>query len=116
MTVQPKIRDLSAARQIPMSGQHLAMCIDLDAEALCLLKKRIQVVKVVAGDEDGFALASIEPDLRRHRVTESIRVGLIQNFHHAIIQLADRESIGKQLLGRGRWLGQEVEKLVDLAE
>ena len=56
-----------------MSRQHLAVCVHIDASALCLLEQVFQVMHVMATDEDGLALGRGQLHLGRYRMTKPNR-------------------------------------------
>ena len=56
-----------------MGREHLAVGVDVDALALGLLEQLLQVLQVVAGDQDGLALLAARADLGRHRMAVACR-------------------------------------------
>mmetsp|Transcript_27179 Transcript_27179/g.59335 ORF Transcript_27179/g.59335 Transcript_27179/m.59335 type:complete len:260 (-) Transcript_27179:786-1565(-) len=74
--------------RVAVGGQHLAVCVDLDAGALGLLQEQVHVVHVVAGHEDGLALLGDEGHVSGGGGAEGVAVGLGQHLHHAVVALA----------------------------
>ena len=96
-----------------MGGQHLAVGVDVDAQAFGLLQQLRKVRQVVAGDQDAGALADAELDLSEFGVAVGAGVGLVQQGHAGHRDLAGLhgqvdQCAGFQLPGGGgERLGQE---------
>ena len=54
----------------------------------------IEIVKIVARDQDGFTFARVQSNFRRLRMAKGLSVGLVQNLHDTVVQFADRKRGG----------------------
>ena len=75
-------------QRIGVGGQHLAVGVDVDARVASLLQQGQQVGQVVAGDEDGLALAPAQGDGRGHGRAERTGIARFQQLHGAQVGLA----------------------------
>ncbi len=73
---------------VAVAGQHLTVGVDVDAFALGLLQQGLQVLQVVAGDEDALALAVAEGNGRGDRMPVGSGVGGVEQLHGAQVGLA----------------------------
>ncbi len=99
--------------RVAVGGEHLAVGVDVDALALGLLEKRLQVLQVVAGDEDGLALLCAEGNGRGDRVAVGARVGRIEKLHGPQIHLAALEHESQGRLETDCSVGQGGQGLMD---
>ena len=91
--------------RIGVGRQHLAVGVDAHACALGLLQQKLQVVQVVAGDDDERARLHLHGDGGGLRRAVSARVGLIEQPHAAEVHLAHLQRQGQKRVHRAR-LGQ----------
>jgi len=77
--------------RIAVGRQHLTVGVDVDPFALGLLEEFLEVLEIVARDQDGLALPVSERHLGRHRVSVGSRVGGIQKLHGLEVDLAALE-------------------------
>ena len=82
--------------RIAVGRQHFAMGVDVDAFALGLLQQQLQVVEVVACDDDERSLLHRQRDSGRRRRTVAFGVGLIQQRHTLEVFLAHLHDDGQQ--------------------
>ena len=73
---------------IGVGGQHLAVRIDVDACALGLLEEQLEVVEVMAGNDDEGALLDLERDLGGLGHAVGASVGCVEQAHHVVAELA----------------------------
>ena len=73
---------------IGVGGQHLAVGVDVDARVAGLLQQGQQIGQIVAGDEDGLALAPAQGNGRRHGRAEGAGIARFQQLHGAQVGLA----------------------------
>eukprot|EP00053_Salpingoeca_punica_P005903 m.57274 g.57274 ORF g.57274 m.57274 type:complete len:624 (-) comp13447_c0_seq2:122-1993(-) len=69
-------------RRVAVGRQHLAVGVDVDAGALGLLQELVQVVHVVAADQDALARHGRRQDLGRRRVAKLGAVAGVQHGEH----------------------------------
>ena len=110
--------------RIVVRRQHLAVGVDIDARALRLLQQHLEVLEVVAGNQDARVLAHAEVHLRELRITIRLRVGSIQEGHavHAPLarlqregdEVVHRQTVIEQLRERG--LQESIDGLVLMVE
>ena len=74
-----------------MGRQHFAVRIDVDALAFALLQDHLQVLQVMAGDQDGLALLHAERHFCRDRMAVGAGVAGIEDFHGPEIDLSALE-------------------------
>jgi len=77
--------------RVAVTGQHLAVGIDVDALAGCLLQEDVQVFEVMAGHEDGLAGPGAQGHLGGLRVAVGAGVAGIQQLHGAQVDFAALE-------------------------
>ncbi len=99
-------------RRIVVRRQHFAVRIDVDARALRLLEEHLEVVQVVAGDEDGGGLAHAELHLRDLGVAEVLRVRLVECRHALDAPFARLERERRQIFCGERIIEQLRERLL----
>ncbi len=104
--------------RVVVGRQHLAVGVDIDAGALGLLQQFLQVLQVVAADEDAGVGAHADVDLGDLRVAVGGGVGLVQQGHGLDGHLARLQHQGDHLVDRevpgggGQGLHDEVVDLV----
>jgi len=81
--------------RIGVRGQHLPVGIDVNALALGLAQQEFQILQIVAADDDEGPFFDQERYCRRDGRSICLRVGLIQQLHAAIIDLAHFEDHGQ---------------------
>ena len=81
-----------------MSGQHFTMGIDVDAFPLSLLQQQLQVVEVMAGDDDERSLFYGQRNGNRYGRSVAFGVGLIQKRHALEVFLANLHHDRQQFL------------------
>ena len=74
-----------------MAGQHFAVGIDVDAFAFGLLQDGVQILQVVAGNENGLALLGAQGHGGGHGVAVGAGVAGIQQFHGPQVDFAALE-------------------------
>ena len=84
--------------RIAVSGEHFAMGVDVDAFALSLLQQQLQVVEVMAGDDDERSLFHGQRNGNRHGRSVAFGVGLIQKRHALEVFLANLHHDRQQFL------------------
>ncbi|MGC4119087.1 MAG: hypothetical protein QM765_31885 [Myxococcales bacterium] len=99
--------------RVAVGGEHLAVGVDVDALALGLLEQELEVLEVVAGDEDGLALDRGDAHRGGDRVAVGAGVGVVEERHDLEVELAHAQGGGQQLLGLEALLGGQVEQLVE---
>ena len=97
---------------IAVGGQHFAMRINVDASAFGLDEKLVEVVQVMAGDENCLALDGMDAQRSGRRCTEGLRVRAVELLKHVEVQFADFEGEAEQLFG-GVLFSKCVQQLVD---
>lgn len=75
--------------RIAVRGQHLAVCIDVDALSGGLLEELMQVLKVVTGNDDERAFLNIGVDARGHGIAEGRGIRAVEQRHALEIHLAE---------------------------
>ena len=75
--------------RIAVSRQHFAMSIDVDAGAFRLLQQVIQILQIVAGDQDALPFGGFNVDLSRRRMAVFGRFTGVEDAHHFEVHLAD---------------------------
>ena len=75
--------------RIAVRGQHLAVCIDVDALSGGLLEELMQVLKVVTGNDDERSFLNIGVNARGHRIAEGRGVRAVKQRHALEIHLAE---------------------------
>ena len=78
---------------IGVGREHLAVGVDGDALALGLLEQSFEVEQVVAGDQDGLAGLDAQGHLGGHRGAEGLGVGLVEQLHGLVVDLAAAEGL-----------------------
>ena len=96
-----------------MAGKHLAVGVDVDPLALGLLEKLLQVLEIMAGNEDGLALLRAQGNGRGDGVAVSARVGRIEQLHGPQVDLAALEHERQRLVEADFPVGQRREPLLD---
>ena len=81
-----------------MGRQHFPVGVDVDAFSLRLLQQQLQIVKIVAGDDDEGAFLDGQAHLSRLRMTKGFRICLVQHGHALEIDFAHFHHDGQQLL------------------
>ena len=71
-----------------MGRQHLSVGVDVDALPLGLLQQCLEVLQVVAGDEDGLPLLCAEGNLGRHGMAVRPGIARIEKLHGPDVRLA----------------------------
>jgi hypothetical protein len=88
---------------VAVGGKHLSVRVHIDALALRLLEQRLEVLQVVARDEDGLAFDLSDARLGRCRVAKRLGVGLVEESEGGKVGLArlqrQAEHLVKLLLG-----------------
>ena len=87
---------------IAVRGQHLTVGVNLDAGVLGLLQQRGQIGKIVAADQDGLTGDRVNANRGGRGISVRVGVDLIQQGHHAQVQLTNLERVAQQLIQRGR--------------
>ena len=82
--------------RIAVGGQHFAVGVDVDTFALGLLQQQLQIVEVVAGDDDERPLLHRQRNGDRRGRTVAFGVGLIQQRHALEVFLAHLHDDGQQ--------------------
>ena len=72
------------------------MSVDVDSPALGLLKQELEIIKIVAGNDDEGALFHCHRNLGWHRMAEGFGIGLIQQRHAPEVDRADLHYDGQQ--------------------
>ncbi len=98
---------------IAVGRQHLTMGIDVDALALGLLEKLLEVLQVMAGDQDGLARHVAHQHLGRQRVAIGAGVGRVEQGENADRDLAALQVEGQQFVENRLGPGQILERLVE---
>ena len=99
--------------RVAVGGEHLAVGVDVDSLALGLLEQRLEVLQVVAGDQDGLALLCAEGHGGGHGVAVGARVGRIEKLHRAQVHLAALQHQSQGRLERDRPVGKRGQRLMD---
>ena len=81
-----------------MGGQHFAMGVDVDALALSLLQQPLEIVQVMAGDDDERPLFHLQRYGGGGGCAKGLGVGPVKQFHAGQIVLADLHYDGQQLV------------------
>ena len=81
---------------VGVGGEHLAVGVDVDAQAVRLLEEALQHDEVVAGDEDSLAGDGLDGDLRGGGHAERL-VAVVQKGHGGDVGLAGLEGKRKGL-------------------
>mmetsp|Transcript_4621 Transcript_4621/g.13908 ORF Transcript_4621/g.13908 Transcript_4621/m.13908 type:complete len:265 (+) Transcript_4621:2764-3558(+) len=113
-----EVRVLLQSR-VAVRRHHLAVRVHVDALALGLLQQVVQVVHVVARDQDGLARHRHQVHFSRLRRAKRIGVRVGQHLHHAPVALADLQRHSQQVadvggLGAGQERQRAAEELEDL--
>ena len=99
--------------RVAVAGEHLAVGVDVDPLALGLLEQLLQVLEVVAGNQDGLALLRAEGNGRGDGVAVGARVGRIEKLHRPQVDLAALEHERQGRLETDFFIGQGGQRLVD---
>jgi hypothetical protein len=100
---------------IGVARQHLAVRVDVDAGAGGLLEQCLEIGEVVAGDQDGLALALAERNLGRLGVAVRACVGRVEELHRAEVGLAGAERQTDPLIDAEFLVERRGERLEDVA-
>ena len=84
--------------RIAVGGQHFAVGVDVDAFTLGLLQQQLQIVEVMACDDDERSLLHRQQDGGRRGRTVAFGIGLIQKRHALKVFLAHLHYDGQQLV------------------
>ena len=95
--------------------QHLAVGVDVDPRALGLLEQQLQVLQVVAGDQDALPLLRAERDLGGHRVAVGAGVAGVEQLHRPQVDLAGLQRDGDAVGDRQPLRHQRDQRVVDEA-
>src|SRR5208337_649661 len=98
---------------IAVGGQHFEMRLDVDASAFGLEEKLVEVVQVMAGDENCLALDGMDAQRSGRGRAEGFSVCVVELLKHVEVELADFEGEAKQLFG-GVLFSDRVQQLVDV--
>ena len=82
--------------RIPVGRQHLAVGIDVNPLVLRLLQKLLQIIEVVAGNDDKRAFLYFERDRRGNGRSIGLRVSPVQQLHAAKIDLSHLQHDGQK--------------------
>ena len=99
---------------IAVAGQHLAMGVDVDPLALGLLQEHIQILEIMAGDQDAFAGDMSERHRGGDRMAVSAGVARIEQLHGPEVYLAALQGEGHQLVKAEILAGQLSHGLMDV--
>ena len=77
---------------------HLAVSVDIDALAVGLLQQLLEVMQVVAADQDALARRRRHGHLLRGGVPEGLGVALVQQGQHLQVGGADAEGEAQQIV------------------
>ena len=109
--------------RIPVSREHLAVCIHIDPFSLRLLKQQLQIQQVMPGDDDKGAFLHCKRHLRWNRRAEGLRVCLIQQLHAGKVVFSHLHDDRQQLFhapvlphGKQRLAEKPVQLLVRVAQ
>ena len=81
-----------------MRRKHLTMGIDVDASALGLFQKQLEVVQIVSGNDDKRSLFHTERNLSRLRYAKGFRICTVEQLHTGQVNLSKLHDQRKQLL------------------
>ena len=93
-----------------MRRQHFAVRINIDPHAVRLLEQLLQILQVMAGNEDGFALDRFDAHRRGHRMPVGAGVGGIEYLHGLKVDLAALEAHPQQLVHRRLFFRQVAQR------
>jgi hypothetical protein len=85
--------------RIAVAGQHLTMGVDVDAFAFGLLQDDLQVLEVMAGNQNGLAFFGAQRHRGRHRVAVGAGIAGIQQFHGPQVHFAALEGQAHVIVG-----------------
>jgi len=83
-----------------MSRQHLAVRVNIDAFALGLFKKQLQVMKIMSGNDDERTFFDIEGNFRGSRRSVCPGIGLVQKSHALQVDFPGLQDKRKQRIHR----------------
>ena len=97
---------------IPVGGEHLGMGVNADAGVFGLFQQLVQILQVVARDDNEGPLVDVGADPGGYRVAEGIGVGLVQQGHALVVYLSKLHQQGQPFL-HGVRLAQLRQPLVE---
>ena len=98
--------------RVGVRGQHLAVRVDVDTAPVGLLEQLVEVVEVVAGDDDERAGLDREGDLGGDGRPERAHVALVEQAHAHDVDGAGLEHEGEQIVG-GQVVAERLEGVHD---
>ena len=97
--------------RVGVRGQYFAVGIDIDVLALGLLQQQLQVVEIMAGDDDERSLLYRQRNGHGRGRAVGLGVGLVQQRHALEVFLAHLHDDGQQLVLQQRYMYDECAKL-----
>ena len=110
--------------RIPVAGKHLPVRVYVDSLPLALLENLLQVLEVVAGNQDGLSLLGAQGDLRGNGMSVRTRVARVEKLHGPQVDPPAFQNqadpvVQAQVLSQGRghaFMNEVVHNVVLLAE
>ena len=81
-----------------MSRKHLAVGVDIDALVLCLIKKLLDIFKIVTGYNNEWAFFNSQGNGYRYRISEGLCVCTVKKLHAGQVKAANLHNNRKQLV------------------
>ena len=97
--------------RVGVRGQYFAVGIDIDVLVLGLLQQQLQVVEIMAGDDDERSLLYRQRNGHGRGRAVGLGVGLVQQRYALEVFLAHLHDVGQQLVLQQRYVYDEGAKL-----